>query len=65
MKKWLIGLLVVAAAVLGIGWLAIDKDMRALAANLPTNRNVLFWTIPERDAAFRAMDRLPVLAQEM
>ncbi|MFD1767116.1 serine hydrolase domain-containing protein [Sphingorhabdus buctiana] len=63
MKKWLIGLLVVAAAVLGIGWLAIDKDMRALAANLPTNRNVLFWTIPERDAAFRAMDRLPVLAQ--
>lgn len=63
MKKWIIGLLVVAAAVLGIGWLSMDKDMRNLAANLPTDRNVLFWSIPQRDAAFRAMDRLPVLAK--
>lgn len=63
MKKWIIGLLVVAAAVLGIGWLTMDKDMRNLAANLPTDRNVLFWSIPQRDAAFRTMDRLPVLAK--
>lgn len=63
MKKWIIGLLVVAAAVLGIGWLTMDKDMRNLAAHLPTDRNVLFWTVPQRDAAFRTMDRLPVLAK--
>lgn len=63
MKKWIIGLLVVVAAVLGIGWLTMDKDMRNLAANLPTDRNVLFWSIPQRDAAFRTMDRLPVLAK--
>lgn len=62
MKKWIIGLLVVAAAVLGIGWLTMDRDMRNLATHLPTDRNVLFWTIPQRDAAFRTMDRLPVLA---
>lgn len=63
MKKWIIGLLVVVAAVVGIGWLTMDKDMRKLAANLPTDRNVLFWSIPQRDAAFRTMDRLPVLAK--
>ena len=63
MKKWIIGLLVVVAAVLGIGWLSMDKDMRNLASNLPTDRNVLFWSIPQRDAAFRTMDRLPVLAK--
>lgn len=62
MKKWIIGLLVVVAAVLGIGWLTMDRDMRTLATHLPTDRNVLFWTIPQRDAAFRTMDRLPVLA---
>jgi CubicO group peptidase (beta-lactamase class C family) len=44
-------------------WLAMDKEMRNLAANLPTDRNVLFWSIPQRDAAFRTMDRLPVLAK--
>jgi len=30
---------------------------------LPTNRDVLFWSQPQRDAAFRALDRLPVLAK--
>ena len=45
MKKWIIGLLVVVAAVLGISWLTMDKEMRNLAANLPTDRNVLFWSI--------------------
>jgi CubicO group peptidase (beta-lactamase class C family) len=63
MKKWIIGLLVVAAAALGIAWFSMDKDMRNLAANLPTDRNVLFWSIPQRDAAFRTMDRLPALAK--
>jgi hypothetical protein len=28
---------------------------------LPTNHDVLFWSEPQRDAAFRALDRLPML----
>jgi CubicO group peptidase (beta-lactamase class C family) len=63
MRKWILGLLVVLATIAGIGWFSMDKDMRNLASNLPTNRDVLFWTIPQRDAAFRAMDRLPLLAK--
>lgn len=63
MKKWIVGLLLVIAAAAGIGWFSMDKDMRSLAANLPTDRNVLFWSVSQRDAAFRAMDRLPVLAK--
>jgi CubicO group peptidase (beta-lactamase class C family) len=65
MKKWLIGgALALALAVVGGGvWLSMDKDMRALASDLPTNRDVLFWTIPQRDAAFRALDRMPLLAK--
>lgn len=63
MKKWLFGILAVVALALGITWFSMDKDMRNLASNMPTNRDVLFWTVPQRDAAFRAMDRLPVLAQ--
>jgi CubicO group peptidase (beta-lactamase class C family) len=63
MKKWIVGLLLAIAAAGGIGWFSMDKDMRSLAANLPTDRNVLFWSIAQRDAAFRAMDRLPVLAK--
>lgn len=63
MKKWIVGLLLVIAAVGGIGWFSMDKDMRSLAANLPTDRNVLFWSVAQRDAAFRSMDRLPVLAK--
>jgi CubicO group peptidase (beta-lactamase class C family) len=63
MKKWIIGLLLLVAAGAALVWLTLDKDTRNLAANMPTNRDVLFWTIPQRDAAFRAMDRLPVLAK--
>jgi CubicO group peptidase (beta-lactamase class C family) len=63
MKKWIIGLLVIIVAAGGIGWFSMDKDMRNLASNLPTDRNVLFWSIAQRDAAFRTMDRLPVLAK--
>jgi CubicO group peptidase (beta-lactamase class C family) len=44
------------------GWVSLDKETRGLLATLPTNRDVLFWSQPQRDAAFRALDRLPVLA---
>jgi CubicO group peptidase (beta-lactamase class C family) len=32
-------------------------------ANLPMDRNVLFWTTPQRDAAFRALDSIPILSK--
>ena len=50
----LVGALVVAGAV---GWFSLDKETRGLLATLPTNRDVLFWSQPQRDAAFRALDR--------
>ncbi len=63
MKKWIFGFFLVAIAAAGIGWFSLDKDTRNLAANLPTNSDVLFWTIPQRDAAFRAIDKIPSLAK--
>ncbi len=62
MKKWIIGILVVLLACGVIFWATLDKDQRALLANLPTDRNVLFWSTEQRDAAFRALDAMPVLA---
>jgi CubicO group peptidase (beta-lactamase class C family) len=63
MRKWIIGILVVLAAAGGIFWATADKDLRRLILNMPTNRDVLFWSIPQRDAAFRAMDRIPILSK--
>ena len=63
MRKWIIGILVVLVAAGGIFWATLDKDMRRLILNVPTNKNVLFWSIPQRDAAFRAMDRMPILSK--
>lgn len=62
-KKVLLG----SSLVLGIagvgGWLSLDKETRGLLATVPTNRDLLFWSEPQRDAAFRALDRLPILAK--
>jgi CubicO group peptidase (beta-lactamase class C family) len=63
MRKWIIGILLVLVAAGGIFWATADKDLRGLISNLPTNRDVLFWSIPQRDAAFRAMDRMPILSK--
>ena len=52
--------LVVAGAA---GWSSLDAETRGFLTALPTNRDVLFWSEPQRDAAFRALDRLPVLAR--
>ena len=54
------GLLVLAAAAT---WFNLDKETRGFLATLPTNRDLLFWNERQRDAAFRALDRLPVLAK--
>ena len=63
MWKWLVGTLVAVAAALGIAYFSADKDTRNLIASLPTDRDVLFWTIPQRDAGFRALDAIPILAE--
>lgn len=58
-----LGLLATLAVAGGVGWFSLDKETRGLLAALPTNRDILFWSVPQRDAAFRALDRLPVLAK--
>lgn len=45
------------------GWFSLDKETRGLLAALPTNTDILFWSQRQRDAAFRALDRLPFLAK--
>ena len=54
------------AAVLlagGVWYSQLDPETRGILAHLPTNADVLGWSQPQRDAAFRAMDRLSVLAE--
>jgi len=58
----LVGLVAVAAAGTA-GWLSLDKETRGFLAAFPTNRDLLFWSTSQRDAAFRALDRLPFLAK--
>lgn len=62
-KKIALGLLGALAVVTVVGWFNLDKETRGLLAALPTNRDVLFWSQSQRDAAFRALDRMPVLAK--
>ncbi|MBU6437311.1 MAG: serine hydrolase, partial [Betaproteobacteria bacterium] len=61
MRKVLLAALVVLLGAAGLAWLNLDSDMRALLLALPTNRDVLFWSPAQRDAAFRTMDRVPLL----
>lgn len=65
MRKRTWGLVLAGAVLLGGGtWVAgLDKETRGLLAAMPTNADVLGWSQDQRDAAFRAMDRLPVLAK--
>ncbi|MBC7435886.1 MAG: beta-lactamase family protein [Bdellovibrionales bacterium] len=37
--------------------------MRALLLSAPHNSDLLFWSQPQRDAGFRVLDRMPVLAK--
>ena len=63
LRRIVAGSLAVLAVAGAAGWLSLDKETRGLLATLPTNRDLLFWSQPQRDAAFRALDRLPVLAK--
>ncbi|MEJ8813355.1 serine hydrolase [Variovorax ureilyticus] len=61
--KVVLGALAAAVVAGAAGWFSLDKETRGLLATLPTNRDVLFWSQSQRDAAFRALDRLPFLAK--
>lgn len=63
MRKWILGIALLLVGGVGAFWLSADKETRGLLAAMPTNRDVLFWSTDQRDAAFRAMDRLPILAE--
>ena len=63
MKKWIFGFLLVMSSAAGGFWVSADKDMKALLSSLPTDANVLFWSVEQRDAAFRTMDRIPILSK--
>jgi CubicO group peptidase (beta-lactamase class C family) len=63
MLKWISGTFVVMAVALGLAYFNADENTRKLLADLPTDRNVLFWTVPQRDALFRALDAVPIISQ--
>lgn len=49
--------------VLGIGWVVIGPEWRALLAHQPYGRDVLFWNQAQRDAGFRMLDRIPFVIE--
>ena len=63
LRKIALGALAALVVVAVACWFSLDKETRGLLATLPTNRDVLFWSPDQRDAAFRALDRLPFLAK--
>ena len=62
LKKLALGSVLALAAAAAVGWQMLDKETRGFLAAFPTDRDVLFWKESQRDAAFRALDRLPFLA---
>jgi CubicO group peptidase (beta-lactamase class C family) len=63
LKHIALGALAVLAVAATGTWFSLDKETRGLLATVPTNRDLLFWNQAQRDAAFRALDRLPILAK--
>ena len=63
LRKIVPGVLLAAVVAGGATWFSLDQETRGLLATLPTNRDLLFWNQDQRDAAFRALDRLPLLAR--
>jgi CubicO group peptidase (beta-lactamase class C family) len=62
-KKIALGALLALAVAGTVGWFSLDKETRGLLKTVPTNRDLLFWSVPQRDAAFRALDRIALLAK--
>ena len=62
-RKIALGVLAVVVVAAVGGWFSLDKETRGVLATLPTNKDLLFWNQDQRDAAFRALDRLTVVAK--
>jgi len=62
-RKIVLGTLAVVAVAATAAFFTLDKETRGFILALPTNRDLLFWSERQRDAAFRALDRLPILAR--
>jgi len=62
-KQILLGAVGLLAIGGGAWWLSLDKELRGILMTLPTSRDVLEWTVPQRDASFRGFDRLTMIAQ--
>ena len=45
-------------AVAALALAGCDNDTVKLVTNLPKDKNVLFWTQDQRDAAFRQLEKL-------
>ena len=58
MRKWMTRFLILIVALLAIIYLSADRDMRRLFANLPTDTEVLFWSIAQRDGRRRVPSRV-------
>ena len=63
LKKIALTTLLALAAAGTAGWFSLDKETRGLLKTVPTDRNLLFWSDTQRDAAFRALDRISLLAK--
>ncbi len=62
-RKWIFIILAFILGGFAIFWGKADTDLRRLILHLPTNTDVLFWSTSQRDAAFRSMDRMPILVK--
>jgi CubicO group peptidase (beta-lactamase class C family) len=63
MRKWIIGGLAVIVVALVAAGLSVDKHVRYLLIHPPTDTDVLFWSVPQRDGAFRSMDWFSFMAR--
>ena len=58
-----IAILFSLVAAAGLPSCSFDKETRGLLATMPTGGDVLFWNQAQRDAGFRALDRMPLVAK--
>ncbi|MEM1154243.1 MAG: serine hydrolase domain-containing protein, partial [Pseudomonadota bacterium] len=63
MRKWIVGSIAVLILASVVLLLNLDKHVRYLLTNPPTDTEVLFWSTPQRDGAFRSMDWFSFIAQ--
>ncbi|MDE1468276.1 serine hydrolase domain-containing protein [Aurantiacibacter sp. D1-12] len=63
MIKWIGGVVLALLVVGGIFVATLTDEQRAVLASMPTDRNVLFWSVEQRELAFRALDQFPALAE--